>query len=111
MSARVTQNPLKMPDIRLHAIPNSHNYRSGFLLLRGVHIRIVRHCSDFRFLRFVDYGFGELSHRKPPGKPKRHINNPPKKTKNQHKHKKKKTKKTKKQKKTQTPKPKRICLE
>ena len=42
MSARVTQNPLKMPDIRLHAIPNSHNFRSGFLLLGGDHIRRVR---------------------------------------------------------------------
>ena len=41
MSARVTQNPLQMPDIRLHAIPTSHNYRSGFLLLGGVHIRHV----------------------------------------------------------------------
>jgi len=36
MSARVKQNPHQMPDIRLHAIQNSHNYRSGFLPLGGV---------------------------------------------------------------------------
>ncbi|MEW6678829.1 MAG: PEP-CTERM sorting domain-containing protein, partial [Pseudomonadota bacterium] len=39
MSARVIQNPLQMPDIRLHAFPPGHSYRSTLLLLGGVHIR------------------------------------------------------------------------
>ena len=42
MSARVTQNPHKMTDIRLHAIPTSQIYRSVSLILGGVHIRGVR---------------------------------------------------------------------
>ena len=42
MSARATQSPLTMPDIRLHALPNSQNYRSVLLTSGGVHIRRVR---------------------------------------------------------------------
>jgi hypothetical protein len=39
MSARATTSPLQMPDIRLHAFPLGHSYRSVSLLLAGVHIR------------------------------------------------------------------------
>jgi hypothetical protein len=38
MSARATQSPLSMPDIRLHALPSCQNYRSVFLRSGGVHI-------------------------------------------------------------------------
>src|SRR5260221_10074938 len=42
MSARATQSPLQMPDIRLHALPTRHPYRSGSWLSGRVHIRGVR---------------------------------------------------------------------
>ena len=39
MSARATQSPLTMPDIRLQALPSCQIYRSASSLLGGVHIR------------------------------------------------------------------------
>ncbi len=41
MSARVIQNPLQMPDIRLHGLPYSQNYRSVSLFFGGVHIGLL----------------------------------------------------------------------
>lgn len=53
MSARAKKNPLKMPNIRLHAIPTSHNYRSGFLLLgESIYERLAH-------MWFVTVGFGK----------------------------------------------------
>ena len=41
MSARAIMSPLQMPDIRLQAHPNCHNYRSTSCPAGGVHIRRV----------------------------------------------------------------------
>lgn len=41
MPERVTQNPPSIPDIRLHALPTCHYYRSVSLFFGGVHIRRV----------------------------------------------------------------------
>ena len=54
MSARAIMSPLQMPDIRLQAHPNCHNYRSTSCPAGGVHIRRVRPvCGGERDVRMI----------------------------------------------------------
>jgi hypothetical protein len=65
MSARTTQSPLKMPDIRLQAHPLCHNYRSISSFVGGVHIGGVKR----RFPSSESTHLTRASHSRPSSSP------------------------------------------